>query len=106
MPLKLHTLHLGSHHLNVFFVTQAYSDLKFCPSILEIVSLRVPVGISETLCFSVSAPHLKFVPLLDVHQLLMFARTLMYSQPGMFFSIIYYVIIIICMLSYNTASVV
>jgi hypothetical protein len=87
-----------------FLCYSRYSDFKFCPSMLEIVGLQVPVSISETLRFSVLAPHLKIVPLIDVHQLLMFAGTLMYSQPGMFFSIMYYVIIIIItwMLSYHT----
>jgi hypothetical protein len=45
---------------------------------------------SETLHCSMSAPHLKIVPLLDVHQLLMLsAGALTYSEPGTFFSIIF-----------------
>jgi hypothetical protein len=45
------------------------------------------LGISDALQCSMSAPHVKIVPLLDVHQLLMlFAGTLMYSEPGMFSS--------------------
>jgi hypothetical protein len=45
------------------------------------------LGISETLCCSAHAPHVKIVPLLDVHQLLMlFVGTLMYSQSRTLFS--------------------
>jgi hypothetical protein len=37
-----------------------------------------------------SASHVKIVPLLDVHQLLMLsAGTLTYSEPGKFFSVIF-----------------
>jgi hypothetical protein len=43
------------------------------------------LGISETLLCSMSALHVKIVPLLDVHQLLMlFAGALTYSEPGTF----------------------
>jgi hypothetical protein len=43
------------------------------------------LGISETLRCSMSALQVKIVPLLDVHQLLMFfARTLTYSEPETF----------------------
>jgi hypothetical protein len=38
------------------------------------------LGIPETLHCSTSAPHVKIVPLLDVHQLLMSAGTLTYSE--------------------------
>jgi hypothetical protein len=49
------------------------------------------LGISEILHCSVSAPHVKIVPLLDVHQLLMlFAVMLTYLEPGTFYSIIFY----------------
>jgi hypothetical protein len=48
------------------------------------------IGISETLRCSMSAPHVKIVPLLDVHQLLMlFAETLTFSEPGIFSSVIF-----------------
>jgi hypothetical protein len=49
------------------------------------------LAISEILHCSVSAPRVKIVPLLDVHQLLMlFAETLTYSEPGTFSSVIFY----------------
>jgi hypothetical protein len=49
------------------------------------------LGISEILHCSVSAPKVKIVPLLDVHQLVMlFALMLMYSESGTFSSIIFY----------------
>jgi hypothetical protein len=47
-------------------------------------------SISETLLCSMSAPHLKIVPLLDVHQLLMLsARTLTYLEPETFSIIVF-----------------
>jgi hypothetical protein len=49
------------------------------------------LGISEILHCSVSAPRVKIIPLLDVHQLLMlFAETLTFSEPGTFSSVIFY----------------
>jgi hypothetical protein len=49
------------------------------------------LGISETLYCSMSALHVKIVPLLDVHQLLMlFAGTLTYSESETFTLIIFY----------------
>jgi hypothetical protein len=49
------------------------------------------LGISEILHCSMSAPRVKIVPLLDVHQLLMlFAETLTYSEQGTFSSVIFY----------------
>jgi hypothetical protein len=49
------------------------------------------LGISEILRCSMSAPRVKMVPLLDVHQLLMlFAETLTYSEAGTFTSVIFY----------------
>jgi hypothetical protein len=51
------------------------------------------LGISETLHCSMFSLHVKILPLLDVHQLLiLFAGMLMYLKPGTFpssFSIIY-----------------
>jgi hypothetical protein len=48
------------------------------------------LSISEILHCSMSASHVKSVPLLDVHQLLMlFAETLTYSEPGIFSSVIF-----------------
>jgi hypothetical protein len=49
------------------------------------------LGISVTLLCSMSALHVKIVPLLDVHQLLMLsARALTYLEPGMFSLIVSY----------------
>jgi hypothetical protein len=49
------------------------------------------LDISEIFHYSMSAPRVKAVPLLDVHQLLMlFAETLTYSEPGTFSSVIFY----------------
>jgi hypothetical protein len=40
--LKLHTLRMRRHRLDALFLTQVFFGFKFCPSILEIVGLRVP----------------------------------------------------------------
>jgi hypothetical protein len=49
------------------------------------------LGISGILHCTISAPHVKIVPLLDVHQLLMLsAGTLTYSASGTFSSVIFY----------------
>jgi hypothetical protein len=40
--LKLHTLRMRRQHLDALFFTQVYPGSKFCPSVLEIVGLRVP----------------------------------------------------------------
>jgi hypothetical protein len=40
--LKLQTLRMMRHRLDALFLTQVYSGSKFCPSVLEIVGLRVP----------------------------------------------------------------
>jgi hypothetical protein len=70
------------------FLNQLYLGSKFCSSVLEIV-FEFLLGISETLLCSMSAPHVKIVPLLDVHQLLwLSAGTLTYSEPRTFFLII------------------
>jgi hypothetical protein len=42
VELKLHTLFIRRHRLDALFLTQVYFGLKFCPSVLEIVGLRVP----------------------------------------------------------------
>jgi hypothetical protein len=38
----LSTLHIRRQRLDDLFLIQVYFDLKFCPSVLEIVGLRVP----------------------------------------------------------------
>jgi hypothetical protein len=40
--LKLPTLHMRRHRFDTLFLTQVYFGLKFCPSVLEFVGLRVP----------------------------------------------------------------
>jgi hypothetical protein len=75
----LHTLRVRRHRLDTLFLTQLYLGSKFRPYLLEIVGLRVPAKYIRTLLCSMSAPHVKIVPLLDVHQLLMLsAGTLTY----------------------------
>jgi hypothetical protein len=78
--LILHTLRIRTHRLDALFLTRVYSGSKFCPSVLEIVGLRVPARYIRDFALQV-----KIVPLLDAHQLLMlFARTLTYSEPETF----------------------
>jgi hypothetical protein len=89
--LTLHTLRMMKHHLDALFLIQVDIGSKFCPSVLEIVGLRVPSRYIRDLLCSVSAPQVKTVPLLDALQLLMlFAGTLTYSEPKMFVSTIFY----------------
>jgi hypothetical protein len=45
--LKLHNLRMKRYHLDALFLTQVYFVLKFCPSVLEIVGLRVPARYSR-----------------------------------------------------------
>jgi hypothetical protein len=40
--LKVHTLRMRRQRLDALFLTQIFFGYKFCPSVLEIVSLRVP----------------------------------------------------------------
>jgi hypothetical protein len=42
VEFKLHTLRMSRHHLDAFFLLRVYFGFKFCPSVLEIVGLRVP----------------------------------------------------------------
>jgi hypothetical protein len=89
--LKLHTLRMRRHRLDAPFLTHVYFGSKFCPSVLEIVCLRVPARyIRDFALFNVCSSR-KIVPLLDVHQLLMlFAGTLTYLEPETFTLIIFY----------------
>jgi hypothetical protein len=58
------------HHLDALFFIQVYLGSKFCPSVLEIVGLRVKLKLETFLC-SMSTPPVKIVPLVDALQLLM-----------------------------------
>jgi hypothetical protein len=40
--LKLHSVRMRRHRPDALFLTQVYSGLKLCPSVLEIAGLRVP----------------------------------------------------------------
>jgi hypothetical protein len=64
---------------------------KSAPLFWKLLVSEFLFGISEILHCSMSAPRVKLVPLLDVHQLLMlFAEALTYSEPGTFSSVIFY----------------
>jgi hypothetical protein len=72
---------------------------KFCPLFWKLLVSEFLLCMSGTLHCSMSA-HLKIVPLLDVHQLLMlFPGTLTYSEPGTFSIVFYNVIIIIIIIT-------
>jgi hypothetical protein len=48
--LKLHSLQKTSYHLDALFVTQVYHCSELCPSVLEIVGLRVPAHYIRLFC--------------------------------------------------------
>jgi hypothetical protein len=56
------------HRLETLFIIQVYLGSKFRPSVLEIVGVRYIRDFAS----SMSAPHVKIVPLLGVHELLIF----------------------------------
>jgi hypothetical protein len=54
--LRGHTLPMRRHCLDALFLTQVYFGFKFCPSLLEIIGLRVPTRyIRDFALFSVSS---------------------------------------------------
>jgi hypothetical protein len=64
---------------------QVYLGSQFCPSVLEFGGLQVPARHVRDFARFMSPRRVKFVPLLDVHQLLiLFAWTLTYSEPRTF----------------------
>jgi hypothetical protein len=69
--LKLHTLYIRRHRLDALFLTQVYFGLKFCPSVLKIVGLRVPAWYIRDFALLNVYSSYKIIPLVDVHQLLM-----------------------------------
>jgi hypothetical protein len=71
---------MRKHHLDPLFLIPVHLGSKFCPCVLEIVGLAVPAWhIRYVALFNFSS--CKNVPLLDEHQLLMFAGTLTSSEP-------------------------
>jgi hypothetical protein len=49
--LKLHSLCKRRYHLDALFLIQIYRGLKYCPSLLEAVGLRVPTRYLKTLFY-------------------------------------------------------
>jgi hypothetical protein len=89
--LKLHTLRKRRYHLDALLLIQDYRGLKYCPSVLEAVGLRVPTRYLRDFSCSILALHLKSVLLKYVHQLLMLsAGTLMYLKQILFPLVIFY----------------
>jgi hypothetical protein len=54
----------------VVLLATVYNGFKFCPSLLGTVGICIPAqNFREFPFFVVLVPHIKLVPLLDVHQL-------------------------------------
>jgi hypothetical protein len=60
--LKLHTLRKRRYHLDALFLTQTYRGLKYCPSLLEAVGLRVPTRYLRDFSMFNFSPSLKNCP--------------------------------------------
>jgi hypothetical protein len=74
-----------------FFLFKSTFVLNSAIQFWKLLVSEFLLGISETLHCLLSALQVKIVPLLDAHQLLMlFARTLTYSEPETFTLIICY----------------
>jgi hypothetical protein len=56
--------HLQSDAL---FLVNVYSDLKFCPSLIETDGIRIPIQNFRHLPLFTVGPHVRLVSLLDVH---------------------------------------
>jgi hypothetical protein len=82
--LKLHNLRKRRYHLDALVLNQVYRGFKYCSSLLEAVDLRISTSLCSVLDFLV-----KICLLLDAHQLLMSAGTLIYSKQEMFLSVSY-----------------
>jgi hypothetical protein len=59
--LKLHNVRMSRYHLDALFLIQVYRGLKYCPSLLEAVGLRVPTRYLRDFSVFNSALHLKTV---------------------------------------------
>jgi hypothetical protein len=66
------------HCLDALFLIQVYLGSEICPSVLGIVDFEFLLSTSEILLCSMSASHVKIVPLLDAHQLLMLFALLLF----------------------------
>jgi hypothetical protein len=60
--LKLHTLRKRRCHLDALFIIQVYRGLKYCPSLLEAVGLRVPTRYLRDVSTFNFSPSLKNCP--------------------------------------------
>jgi hypothetical protein len=89
--LKLHTLYIRRHRLDASFLLKFTLVWNSALPFWKLLVSEFLLGISETLHCSMSAPHVKIIPLLDVHQpLMLFAGTLTYSGPETFSSVVFY----------------
>jgi hypothetical protein len=60
--LKLHTLCKRRYHFDALFRIQVYCGLKYCPSLLEVVGLRVPTQYLRDFSMFNFSPSLKNCP--------------------------------------------
>jgi hypothetical protein len=60
--LKLHILRKRRYHLEAIFLIQVYRGLKYCPSLLEAVGLRVPTRCLRDFSMFNFIPSLKNCP--------------------------------------------
>jgi hypothetical protein len=60
--LKLHTSRKRRYHLDALFLIQVYRGLKYCPSLLEAVGLRVPTRYLGNFSMFNFSPSLKNCP--------------------------------------------
>jgi hypothetical protein len=60
--LKLHTLRNRRYRLDAIFLIQVYCGLKYCPSLLEAVGLRVPTRYLRDFSMFIFSPSLKNCP--------------------------------------------
>jgi hypothetical protein len=85
--INLHTLHMRRPLRCTLFIQVLHAVLLF----RKLLVFEFLLGISGGLLCSMSAPHVKIVPLLDVRQLLMlFAGAMTYLETRTFFLIIFY----------------
>jgi hypothetical protein len=89
--LNLQTLRTRRHRFDAHFLTQMYFGLNYGLPFWKLLVSEFLLGISETFHCSMFDLHVKIVPLLDVHQLLMLYKgTLTYLEPETFTLIIFY----------------
>jgi hypothetical protein len=100
--LKLYTLRIRRHRLDDALLIKFTLVSNSARPFWKLLVSEFLLGTTETLRCSVSAPHVKIVPLLVVHQLLVLsAGTLTYSEPGTFSSVVFNNMLYLLLILYN-----